>query len=556
MSNRTAVKKAGRGKDAAIVIPPELQTLPGAWKGAGESTSIEIALIQTDGPNARLAMDEAQLAGLAKSMSESGQLQAIGVEHVGANAYRLVFGHRRLAAAKMLGWTSIDAVLLGAGNAADIRAAENVQRADLNPIERAIAVGDVFDEEYDRALRLAGNNKPDPLDAKAQRSARAEALAKTAARIGKPIAWINDHVFLATLDPVTRKLTIDGKLPVKYARALVQVADVDKRAEFAKRAAIGGGYRNREFPMEERDFKKMLAEQLQSLAGVPWRLDLEFGGRVACVECPNNSANQVDLFSPAEGINGVVQRGGWGSVSKEPQAGVCLSRSCYAAKSSIANRQITNACKLVTATVSAAKAKTPAAKKAAEAEGIKLAKAKAIAVVPGTLDRRIRDHRDRYSTAAANKPHSQQAATSRGKAKTPAEVAKNALSDALRDWANDAKDAVENLKLSHVQRFLLEALDRGLSYKDAQSGKFPTAEQIDAVVNPTGAKAMALLGGLDSKVVYLDFDFTEDKIGELAAALGAKLAPKPVLADFMPKADAAAGDKGAKKSKMAAKGKK
>ena len=78
---------------------------------------------------------------LAASMAAHGLLQPVVVRRAG-DRYELIAGHRRLAAAKRLGWQSLPAVLRSADSeeAFVLTLVENLQRADLRPTEEAAAL--------------------------------------------------------------------------------------------------------------------------------------------------------------------------------------------------------------------------------------------------------------------------------------------------------------------------------------------------------------------------------------------------------------------------------
>jgi ParB/RepB/Spo0J family partition protein len=81
------------------------------------------------------------VAELADSLREHGLLQPVVVRPRGA-AYELIAGHRRLEAAKMLGWTEIAAVVRDETDdqAYILTLVENLQREDLTPKEEAAAL--------------------------------------------------------------------------------------------------------------------------------------------------------------------------------------------------------------------------------------------------------------------------------------------------------------------------------------------------------------------------------------------------------------------------------
>jgi ParB family chromosome partitioning protein len=80
---------------------------------------------------------------LAASMLEVGLLQPIGVALLPSGKFRIIFGQRRLAPARLLGWSAIPCSLRVEVDEADAlvaAVAENVVRRDLTPKERAAAL--------------------------------------------------------------------------------------------------------------------------------------------------------------------------------------------------------------------------------------------------------------------------------------------------------------------------------------------------------------------------------------------------------------------------------
>ena len=96
------------------------------------------------------------LAGLARSMSEVGLLHPIVVDSDG----RLVAGGRRMAAAEVLGWSSI--AVTDAGSLTDaerdlIELEENLRRKDLTAYERSKAVVSAVEVAGKVEAETAGN---------------------------------------------------------------------------------------------------------------------------------------------------------------------------------------------------------------------------------------------------------------------------------------------------------------------------------------------------------------------------------------------------------------
>jgi len=94
----------------------------------------------------RKAFDKDELASLSASVKEHGILQPLVVRMVG-DRYQLIAGERRLRAAHDAGLTSVPVRVLDFNDQQVLEAAlvENIQRADLNPIEKAQGFKDYLD---------------------------------------------------------------------------------------------------------------------------------------------------------------------------------------------------------------------------------------------------------------------------------------------------------------------------------------------------------------------------------------------------------------------------
>ncbi len=101
--------------------------------------SIPIDLVQRNPQQPRKHFDEADLSELASSIKTHGVLQPILVRPIADGRFEIVAGERRWRAAQRAGLHTIPAVIreLNEVEVLEIAIVENVQRADLNPIEEA-----------------------------------------------------------------------------------------------------------------------------------------------------------------------------------------------------------------------------------------------------------------------------------------------------------------------------------------------------------------------------------------------------------------------------------
>jgi ParB family chromosome partitioning protein len=153
----------GRGLDALIPSdskketsearrPPQEDTDSRDQVGTG-FTEIPIDAIRPNPHQPRVAMDDQALAELAASIREHGLIQPLIVTRIGETSgaqsgYLLIAGERRWRAARQAGLKHLPAVIKEAApqEMLELALVENVQRADLNPLEEAQAYRQLIDE--------------------------------------------------------------------------------------------------------------------------------------------------------------------------------------------------------------------------------------------------------------------------------------------------------------------------------------------------------------------------------------------------------------------------
>lgn len=127
----------GRGLDALI---------PAAESRAG-AAEIPVARVSPNPHQPRQAISEESLAELVASVREHGLIQPLVVTQVG-DEYQLIAGERRWRAAQLAGLTSVPAIVKETTpqQMLELALVENLQRADLNPLEEAGAYRQLMDE--------------------------------------------------------------------------------------------------------------------------------------------------------------------------------------------------------------------------------------------------------------------------------------------------------------------------------------------------------------------------------------------------------------------------
>lgn len=111
-------------------------------------TSLNVSQIRPGRYQPRLVMDDDELADLAESIRAQGLIQPVIVRELGMSDYELIAGERRWRACQLAGLTEIPAVIKAVNDEAALAMGiiENIQRADLNPIEEAMGFKRLIDE--------------------------------------------------------------------------------------------------------------------------------------------------------------------------------------------------------------------------------------------------------------------------------------------------------------------------------------------------------------------------------------------------------------------------
>jgi ParB family transcriptional regulator, chromosome partitioning protein len=143
-SNDPKRRALGRGLESLLPSKPAAAAPPPAPKPAkpdGKPFEIAVELIDRNPYQTRTHFDETKLAELASSIAASGVVQPIVVRASKDGRYTLIMGERRLLASKKANLATIPAVVREVSDvqAMEMTIVENLQRADLNPMEQARA---------------------------------------------------------------------------------------------------------------------------------------------------------------------------------------------------------------------------------------------------------------------------------------------------------------------------------------------------------------------------------------------------------------------------------
>lgn len=202
----TKKRSLGRGLDALLD--------DNASEESGVTT-LRISQIEPNRAQPRKDFDQQQLQELADSIKEHGVLQPLLVcEKDGG--YIIVAGERRWRAARMAGLTEVPVLVrdYDEQTVAEVSLIENLQRADLNPIEEAAGYRNLIDQF-----------------GFTQESA--------AERVGKSRSSVANALRLLALPDPVQALLREGRLSAGHAKVLGGISDENRCIELAKSSADG-----------------------------------------------------------------------------------------------------------------------------------------------------------------------------------------------------------------------------------------------------------------------------------------------------------------------------
>lgn len=178
-------------------------------ENVSRETLIKISKIEPNEGQPRKSFDEETLKELADSMKEYGILQPLLVKRKGDN-FQIIAGERRWRAAKMAGLKEVPVIVreYNKQQSVEIALIENVQRADLNPIEEALA--------YQQLMQEFGLKQEE-----------------IALRVSKNRATITNSIRLLKLAEPVQQLLISGEISSGHARALLGLDDKEQQIALA-----------------------------------------------------------------------------------------------------------------------------------------------------------------------------------------------------------------------------------------------------------------------------------------------------------------------------------
>lgn len=282
-------KKRGLGRGLGALMPAapsgQVSSTPAGAAASERSRTYFQAAIEDVYPSPeqpRRHFGEAELDELAASIRVHGVIMPLVVRPRHGGGYLLIAGERRWRAAPRAGLMQVPVVIqdVDTREAFERALVENLQRADLNPIEEAAAFHRLVDEFGLTQEQVAG-------------------------RVGKDRSTVANALRLLRLPPAVRGMVEERKLSMGHARALLGLDD-EAQIETLARMAVGRA-------LSVRATEKLVRERMDAPEGEPKRkaravptksaaaLDLEerltkaLGGPVELDEDESNKSGTITI---------------------------------------------------------------------------------------------------------------------------------------------------------------------------------------------------------------------------------------------------------------------
>ncbi|MEJ2734240.1 MAG: ParB/RepB/Spo0J family partition protein [Anaerolineae bacterium] len=179
----------GRGLEALIPTTEERESAV---------TQVSVSAITPNPMQPRTTLDPEALEELAASIGEHGMIQPLIVTQQGPERYQLIAGERRLEASRIAGLAMVPVIVKEATpqQVLELALVENIQRADLNPLEEAAAFQQLV-EEFGLTQE------------------------QVAERVGKSRVAVTNILRLLRLPTEVKQALADGAIREGHARALL-----------------------------------------------------------------------------------------------------------------------------------------------------------------------------------------------------------------------------------------------------------------------------------------------------------------------------------------------
>ena len=203
-------KQKGLGKGLGALLGEE--SLRADTQAEGAVSTLPLQKIEPNPLQPRKTFAEEELDALAESIRIHGIIQPLTVRLLPNGYYQIIAGERRWRAARLAGLSQVPVVVIEADDrkAMELALIENLQRADLNPIEEA--------EGYQQLISQYGMTQE-----------------QAAERVGKSRPTVANALRLLSLGPEILKLVEAGTISAGHARALLVLKTDGERMAVAQK---------------------------------------------------------------------------------------------------------------------------------------------------------------------------------------------------------------------------------------------------------------------------------------------------------------------------------
>jgi ParB family chromosome partitioning protein len=216
-------RRLGRGLEALLAAHPVASEPRGARESVPRSAlrAIPVAQVRPNPLQPRKQFGDSDLRDLEASIRSNGLLQPVTVRaSATGQEFFLIAGERRFRAIQRLGWREIPAIVRDETEVDDkslltLALVENLQRADLNPIEEG--------EGYQQLIAQFSLSQQEVADV-----------------VGKDRSTVANTVRLLALPLQIRRMVREGELSIGHARALLSLGDEQRMIELAKTIVAEG----------------------------------------------------------------------------------------------------------------------------------------------------------------------------------------------------------------------------------------------------------------------------------------------------------------------------
>jgi len=279
-------KALGRGLSSLLpnrpaTFPPgSMNTTLAEERARQAPTKLPIETIEPNPMQPRGSFKQELLEELAESIRAHGIIQPIVVRRSGPS-FQIVAGERRWRAAKIAGLQEVPVIVqqVADNELLEIALIENIQRADLNPIEAAHA--------FDRLSRELGFSQ--------------EEIGR---RTGKDRVTIANFIRLLRLPKEVQDLVAEQRISMSHARAILGLIKPADQIEMAKQAAAGLSVRQVEARVQRLTNEKSPAEpkpQDPNVRAAVEELERHLGSRVRIVEINEQRGRiEIEYYSQEE----------------------------------------------------------------------------------------------------------------------------------------------------------------------------------------------------------------------------------------------------------------